>query len=69
MNILKKIVSALASQIQKNSVTIPLTDSPEKILDVDLSKAGGYIDENIDADLRSTDKPKRKRRKISTRTD
>ena len=69
MNILQKCLFILGAQTKKIDVRFPRNDVQVKILDVDLSKTGGNIDENIDADLRSTDKPKRKRRKIPTRTD
>ena len=69
MNILKKMLSVLTTQIKNNDVIFPTNDLPEKILHVDLSKTGWNINENTDADLRSTVKPKRKRRKISVGTD
>lgn len=63
MNILKKMLSMMTSQINKSDVIIPQKAVPHKIQDNDQSIHNGVINEKREPTLRGDSKPKAGRKR------
>jgi hypothetical protein len=64
-NLIKKLLSTMASQIRKPNVKLPSKSAvPHKIQDDNQSIQHGVIHEKLDADLRSQGELGRKRKRI-----
>ena len=70
MNLLKKALAHLTSQIKKSDVKLAPIEKPHKIQDDNQSIHNGVINETIESGMRSASKPvtKRKRSTKSNRT-
>ena len=64
MNLLKKMLTALTSQVKQSSVTLPATQNiPHKITDDNQSIHNGVIHEKLDLSLRGAGKTSTKHKR------
>lgn len=65
MNIMKKALAFMTSQIKKSDVKLPVIEKPHKIRDDNQSIHDGVIHEKLDSSLRSTGKTSAGRKRSS----